>query len=202
MNKNKNISINFINDYFSKVSLISNKMISKEIDDLINQLVLLKKRKGRLFFLGVGGSAGNASHAVNDFRKLCNIESYSPTDNVSELTARINDEGWESSFVNWLKVSKINKKDSIFIFSVGGGNKKKNISTNLIKAIDYSKRKKIKVFGVIGKNDGYAKKKGDNVIVIPEIDKKMVTPFSEAFQAVVWHCLISHPFLQENNTKW
>ena len=125
MNKNKNISINFINDYFSKVSLISNKMISKEIDDLINQLVLLKKRKGRLFFLGVGGSAGNASHAVNDFRKLCNIESYSPTDNVSELTARINDEGWESSFVNWLKVSKINKKDSIFIFSVGGGNKKK-----------------------------------------------------------------------------
>ena len=202
MNKNKNISINFINDYFSKVSLISNKMISKEIDDLINQLVLLKKRKGRLFFLGVGGSAGNASHAVNDFRKLCNIESYSPTDNVSELTARINDEGWESSFVNWLKVSKINKKDSIFIFSVGGGNKKKNMSTNLIKAIDYSKRKKIKVFGVIGKNDGYAKKKGDNVIVIPEIDKKMVTPFSEAFQAVVWHCLISHPFLQENNTKW
>ena len=165
MNKNKNISINFINDYFSKVSLISNKMISKEIDDLINQLVLLKKRKGRLFFLGVGGSAGNASHAVNDFRKLCNIESYSPTDNVSELTARINDEGWESSFVNWLKVSKINKKDSIFIFSVGGGNKKKNISTNLIKAIDYSKRKKIKVFGVIGKNDGYAKKKGDNVNV-------------------------------------
>lgn len=202
MNKNKNISINFINDYFSKVSLISNKMISKEIDDLINQLVLLKKRKGRLFFLGVGGSAGNASHAVNDFRKLCNIESYSPTDNVSELTARINDEGWESSFVNWLKVSKINKKDSIFIFSVGGGNKKKNISTNLIKAIDYSKRKKIKVFGVIGKIDGYAKKKGDNVIVIPEIDKKMVTPFSEAFQAVIWHCLISHPFLQENNTKW
>ena len=202
MNKNKNISINFINDYFSKVSLISNKMISKEIDDLINQLVLLKKRKGRLFFLGVGGSAGNASHAVNDFRKLCNIESYSPTDNVSELTARINDEGWESSFVNWLKVSKINKKDSIFIFSVGGGNKKKNISTNLIKAIDYSKRKKIKVFGVIGKNDGYAKKKGDNVIVIPEIDNIMVTPFSEAFQAVVWHCLISHPFLQENNTKW
>tara|TARA_Y100000816_G_C25882649_1_gene460526 strand:- start:13 stop:621 length:609 start_codon:yes stop_codon:yes gene_type:complete len=202
MNKNKNISIGFIDDYFRKISLISNKIISKEIDDLINQLVLLKKRKGRLFFLGVGGSAGNASHAVNDFRKLCNIESYSPTDNVSELTARINDEGWKSSFVNWLKVSKINKKDSIFIFSVGGGNKKKNISTNLIKAIDYSKRKKIKVFGVIGKNDGYAKKKGDNVIVIPEIDKKMVTPFSEAFQAVIWHCLISHPLLQENNTKW
>ena len=125
MNKNKNISIGFIDDYFRKISLISNKIISKEIDDLINQLVLLKKRKGRLFFLGVGGSAGNASHAVNDFRKLCNIESYSPTDNVSELTARINDEGWESSFVNWLKVSKINKKDSIFIFSVGGGNKKK-----------------------------------------------------------------------------
>ena len=194
--------MNFSSNFMREVSEIAGILDYELIEKMSEELSNLRKRDGRLFLLGVGGSAANASHAVNDFRKLCGIETYSPTDNVSELTARINDEGWESSFVNWLKVSKINKKDSIFIFSVGGGNKKKNISTNLIKAIDYSKRKKIKVFGVIGKNDGYAKKKGDNVIVIPEIDKKMVTPFSEAFQAVIWHCLISHPFLQENNTKW
>jgi len=202
MRLNKNISKKFINNYFKQISLISKKIDYKEINDLVIQLDKLKKRKGRLFILGVGGSAGNASHAVNDFRKLCDIEAYCPTDNVSELTARINDEGWESSFENWLKVSKINKKDSIFIFSVGGGNKSKKISVNIIKAIDYSKKKKIKVFGVIGKKDGYAKKKGDNVIVIPEINKNLVTPLSEAYQAVVWHCLVSHPLLQENKTKW
>ena len=166
------------------------------------ELKSLKKRNGRLFFLGVGGSAGNASHAVNDFRKLCNIECYCPTDNVSELTARINDEGWDSSFAEWLKVSKINKKDSIFIFSVGGGSKIKKISVNLIKAIDYAKKKKIKIFGIIGKKNGYAKKKGDNIIVVPEVDSKLVTPFSEAFQAVIWHCLVSHPLLQTCKTKW
>ena len=132
----------------------------------------------------------------------CVIEAYSPVDNISELTARINDEGWDSSFENWLKVSKVNKKDSLFILSVGVGNIKKKVSTNLIKAIDYSKKKKLKIFGVIGKKGGYTKKKGDNVIVIPEINKNFVTPYSEAFQAVIWHCLVSHPYLQENKTKW
>ena len=169
---------------------------------MVIELSKLKKRNGRLFFLGVGGSAGNSSHAVNDFRKLCGIESYTPTDNVSELTARINDEGWDSSFVEWLKISKLNKKDSIFIFSVGGGSKEKNISVNLVKAVDYAKLKKIKIFGVIGRKQGYAKKKGDNVIVVPDVDSKMITPFSEAFQAVIWHCLVSHPMIQTKKTKW
>ena len=202
MNKNKNISINFINDYFSKVSLISNKMISKEIDDLINQLVLLKKRKGRLFFLGVGGSAGNASHAVNDFRKLCNIESYSPTDNVSELTARTNDEGWETVFSEWLKTSHLSDKDMILVLSVGGGNLEKNISTNLIYALDFAIERKATIIGIVGRDGGYVKKIGKYVLVIPTVNKEHVTPHSEAFQAVVWHCLVSHPDLQINATKW
>ena len=149
----------FISKYFNQVSLISKLININEIERLVYELKSLKKRNGRLFFLGVGGSAGNASHAVNDFRKLCNIECYCPTDNVSELTARINDEGWDSSFAEWLKVSKINKKDSIFIFSVGGGSKTKKISVNLIKEIDYAKKKKIKIFGIIGKKKWIRKKK-------------------------------------------
>ena len=192
----------FIEKYFQNVAKIAEAINIKEIDNLVFELSKVKKKGGRIFFLGVGGSAGNCSHAVNDFRKLCNIESYTPTDNVSELTARINDEGWASSFVNWLKVSKFKKKDALFILSVGGGNKKKNISTNLVMAIDYAKKINSNIFGIIGKQDGYAKKSSNKVIVIPEVDKKMVTPFSEAFQAVVWHCLVSHPKLQINKTKW
>jgi|TARA_B110000967_G_C18703576_1_gene469115 D-sedoheptulose 7-phosphate isomerase len=195
-------SIKFIEDYFKKVQIISSLIDYDNVNRLVIELSKLKKRNGRLFFLGVGGSAGNSSHAVNDFRKLCGIESYTPTDNVSELTARINDEGWDSSFVEWLKISKLNKKDSIFIFSVGGGSKEKNISVNLVKAVDYAKLKKIKIFGVIGRKQGYAKKKGDNVIVVPDVDSKMITPFSEAFQAVIWHCLVSHPMIQTKKTKW
>ena len=194
--------IKFIEDYFKKVQIISSLIDYDNVNRLVIELSKLKKRNGRLFFLGVGGSAGNSSHAVNDFRKLCGIESYTPTDNVSELTARINDEGWDSSFVEWLKISKLNKKDSIFIFSVGGGSKEKNISVNLVKAVDYAKLKKIKIFGVIGRKQGYAKKKGDNVIVVPDVDSKMITPFSEAFQAVIWHCLVSHPMIQTKKTKW
>ena len=192
----------FTKNYFQNVAKIANLINIKEINDLVLELKKVKKKSGRVFFLGVGGSAGNCSHAVNDFRKLCNIEAYTPTDNVSELTARINDEGWPSSFVNWLKVSKFKKKDALFILSVGGGNKKKNISTNLVMAIDYAKKINSNIFGIIGKHDGYAKKSSNKVIVIPEVDKKMVTPFSEAFQAVVWHCLVSHPQLQINKTKW
>jgi D-sedoheptulose 7-phosphate isomerase len=192
----------FIEKYFQNVAKIAEAINIKEIDNLVFELSKVKKKGGRIFFLGVGGSAGNCSHAVNDFRKLCNIESYTPTDNVSELTARINDEGWASSFVNWLRVSKFKKKDALFILSVGGGNKKKNISTNLVMAIDYAKRINSNIFGIIGKQDGYAKKSSNKVIVIPEVDKKLVTPFSEAFQAVVWHCLVSHPKLQINKTKW
>jgi D-sedoheptulose 7-phosphate isomerase len=192
----------FTENYFKNVAKIAEAINIKEIDNLVFELNKVKKKGGIIFFLGVGGSAVNCSHAVNDFRKLCNIESYTPTDNVSELTARINDEGWASSFVNWLRVSKFKKKDALFILSVGGGNKKKNISTNLVMAIDYAKKINSNIFGIIGKQDGYAKKSSNKVIVIPEVDKKLVTPFSEAFQAVVWHCLVSHPKLQINKTKW
>ena len=194
--------MSFISQYIDDATEILELIDQDKIESMIQILLEIREKQGRLFLLGVGGSAGNASHAVNDFRKLCNIESYCPTDNVSELTARINDDGWNSSFAEWLKVSKINRKDSIFIFSVGGGSKSKKVSVNLIQAIDYAKKKKIKIFGVIGKKNGYAKKKGDNIIVVPEINKKLITPFSEAFQAVIWHCLVSHPLLQTCKTKW
>ncbi len=193
---------NHVKDYFKKVSIISGLINIKKINILAESIYKIKKNSGRLFFLGIGGSAGNASHAVNDFRKLCNIECYSPIDNISEFSARINDEGWKSSFSNWLKVSKLNKNDGLFIFSVGGGNKKKNISTNLISAIDYAKNKKSKIFGIIGREDGYTNIKGNVVIVVPEVDKKLITPQTESFQAVIWHCLVSHPLLQTNKTKW
>ena len=194
--------INYPDVYFDQIEQISKKISKNKIDLLAKDLAKLRKRSGRLFFLGVGGSAANASHAVNDFRKLCNIECYAPTDNVAELTARINDEGWVTSFKNWLIVSKLTNKDAIFLFSVGGGNKIKKISLNLISAVDYAKSVKAKVYGVIGKKDGYANKKGDNVILIPEVNKKNITPLTESYQAVVWHCLVSHPDLQSNKTKW
>ena len=191
-----------INKYFYQVSKIAEMIDKNEINKLVKNIARIKKKSGRIFFLGVGGSAGNSSHAVNDFRKLCNIEAYTPTDNVSELTARINDEGWNYSFVDWLRVSRFNSKDAIFILSVGGGNKIKNVSTNLIKAIDYVLKKKGKIFGIVGKKDGYTKKKGHNILVVPLIDEKLITPHAEAFQAVIWHCLVSHPDLQSNKTKW
>jgi D-sedoheptulose 7-phosphate isomerase len=191
-----------INSFFDQVKIIADKINKAEIQKMAETLYLLKKRGGRLFLLGVGGSAGNCSHAANDFRKLCNIESYTPTDNVSELTARINDEGWDSSFVDWLKVSKLNKKDIIFIMSVGGGNLKKKVSVNLVYAIKYAKKKNSKVLGIVGKKDGYTRKNADISILVPNVDSKLITPHTEAFQAVVWHCLVSHPILQKNKTKW
>lgn len=181
---------------------ITNQIDHKKIDMLALEIFKIRKNYGRLFFLGVGGSAANCSHAVNDFRKICNIESYSPLDNVAELTARINDEGWNSSLSEWLKVSRLKKKDGIFIFSVGGGNKSKNVSVNLISAIDYAKKIGSKVFGVIGKKTGYLNQVGDLTILIPEVDVKKVTPLSEAYQAIIWHCLVSHPTLQVKKNKW
>lgn len=195
-------NLKILEEYFIGVSEISKKIDKKEVLCLAEQIKSIKDKFGRIFFLGVGGSAGNTSHAVNDFRKLCNIECYSITDNVSELTARINDDGWNSSFSSWLKVSRLSSKDAIFVFSVGGGNIKKKVSVNLIEAAIFAKKKKCKIFGIVGKKDGYIAKNADEVVVIPEINKSMVTPYSEAFQAVVWHALVSHPILQSNKTKW
>lgn len=192
----------FSKKFLNSVSKICNLFDLKQLNKLVDELRKIKLRKGRIFFLGVGGSAANSSHAVNDFRKLCEIESYSPTDNVSELTARTNDEGWKTVFAEWLRISNLNKRDAIFIFSVGGGNKEKKISENLIYAIDYAKHKKARIFSFVGKKDGYAYKKSDISILIPIIDPKMITPYSESFQTVLWHLLVSHPKLKKKPTKW
>lgn len=189
-------------NYFSEVAQIAELINFSEIEQLAVDLAHLRERGGRLFILGVGGSAANCSHAVNDFRKLCGIEAYAPTDNVSELTARTNDEGWETVFSAWLRTSKANDKDAIFVLSVGGGSLEKNVSPNLVHAIDEAKNRGLKVFGVIGRDGGYAKKLGSTVIVIPTVNESRVTPHAEAFQAVVWHCLVSHPLLQQISTKW
>ncbi len=196
-------NLDFLNNYYNDIGRISNFIDKNSILKLVLSIKKIRDvKKGRIFFLGVGGSAGNSSHAVNDFRKICQIESYTPLDNVSELTARINDEGWETSLVNWLKISNLSKKDAIFIFSVGGGDIKKKISVNLIEAAKFAKKKKAKVFGVVGKKEGYVAKHSDNVIIIPEVNKMYVTPYSESYQAVIWHSIVSHPLLQKNKTKW
>jgi len=197
----KKINIH-VKKFFQKISIISEKIDKNQILKLVNTLIKIRKRKGRVFFLGVGGSAGNCSHAVNDFRKICEIECYAPTDNVSELTARINDDGWESSLKNWLKVSNLNSKDAIFIMSVGGGNKQKNVSVNLIEAIEFSKKRGAKVLGIVGRDGGHTKKFGDLVILIPTVDNSLVSPYCESFQSLVWHCLVSHPLLQTKKMKW
>jgi D-sedoheptulose 7-phosphate isomerase len=171
----------------------------EKMADLLSQV---KSDSGRIFFLGIGGSAGNCSHAVNDFRKIVGIESYAPTDNVSELTARTNDEGWASIFVEWLKVSKLTEKDMLFIFSVGGGNLEKNISPNLVEALKFGKTIGAKVVGVVGRDGGYTAKVADACVIVPTVNAENITPHSEAFQGVVWHLLVSHPKLKANQTKW
>jgi D-sedoheptulose 7-phosphate isomerase len=188
--------------FFASAEMICKKLSHETVDRLADELTDLRERGGRLFLLGVGGSAGNCSHAVNDFRKLCGIEAYSPIDNVSELTARTNDEGWDTVFAAWLDGSRLNRNDAILIFSVGGGDAERNVSPNLLKAIDLAKKRSAKVFGIVGKDTGYTAKQGDVVVVVPQINPAWVTPLSEAFQAVVWHCLVSHPKLQKNATKW
>jgi D-sedoheptulose 7-phosphate isomerase len=189
-------------DFFFQSSAICAQIDVGKIEALAAALNDVRERGGRLFMLGVGGSAGNCSHAVSDFRKLCGIDTYTPVDNVSELTARTNDEGWDTIFVGWLEVSRLNERDAIFIFSVGGGDVERNVSTNLVKAIDFAQSRGAKVFGVVGRESGYTAKKGDVVVVIPQVKAEWVTPLSEAFQAVVWHCLVSHPALQVRKTKW
>jgi len=192
----------FSRSFMDEMSKIACDIDVDIIERLADELYQLRDRQGRLFILGVGGSAANAAHAVNDFRKLCGIETYAPTDNVSELTARTNDEGWETVFSEWLKISKLNNKDSLLILSVGGGNAERGVSVNLIKAIDLAKERGSKILGIVGRDGGYTKQQGDVVVVIPTVSTDRITPHSEAFQACVWHCLVSHPRLQKVATKW
>jgi D-sedoheptulose 7-phosphate isomerase len=189
-------------EFFAEIQRIAAEIDIAAIERMAAALAALRERGGRLFLLGVGGSAGNCSHAVNDFRKLCGIEAYAPCDNVSELTARANDEGWDTIFTGYLDVSRADADDALFIFSVGGGDAERNISPNIVKAVDMAKARGMKVFGVVGRDSGHTAKHGDTVIVVPVVDPALRTPHSEAFQAVVWHCLVSHPVLQKNATKW
>ena len=172
------------------------------IEAMVDLIKTVRQEQGRIFFLGVGGSAGNCSHAVNDFRKIVGVESYAPTDNVSELTARTNDEGWHTIFVEWLKISKLNSNDLLFILSVGGGNVEKNISPNLVEALKYAKAVKAKITGIVGRDGGYTATVADVCVVVPTVNADSITPHSEAFQAVIWHLLVSHPKLKQQQTKW
>ena len=190
------------NSFFLETIKTINSIDKTTLEKICDTILELKKKNGRIFFLGVGGSAGNASHAVNDFRKLLNIECYCPTDNASEITARTNDEGFETIFIEYLKISKLSNKDLIFIFSVGGGSKEKNVSVNLIKAVDYAKKIGTKVLGVVAKHDGYLAQNGDIVIKLDIENKNYLTPISESLQVLIWHYIVSNPKLMPNSTKW
>ena len=181
---------------------IIKKIDAASIEKMADLLATVKAEGGRILLLGVGGSAGNCSHAVNDFRKIVGLECYAPTDNVSELTARTNDDGWASVFVEWLKISKLRANDALFIFSVGGGNLEKNISPNLVEAIKLAKAVGAKITGVVGRDGGYTAQAADACVIVPTVNPDTITPHSEAFQAVVWHLLVSHPKLKANQTKW
>lgn len=194
--------VSYVKSHLNEAVAIIERLPHQAIEDMASGLSDLRERGGRLFFLGVGGSAGNCSHAVNDFRKIAGIESYAPTDNVSELTARTNDEGWQTIFSEWLKTSRLSDKDALFVFSVGGGNAEKNISPNLVLALDHAKTVGAKIFGVVGRDGGYTARVGDHVVVIPTVNADTVTPHSEAFQAVIWHLLVSHPKVKQRQTMW
>lgn len=194
--------MNYVESYLSEVTKVVQGLDRFQIEKMTNILLQIRKEGGRLFILGVGGSAGNASHAVNDFRKIVNIEAYAPTDNVSELTARTNDDGWESVFANWLKGSRINDKDCVLIFSVGGGNAEKNVSANLVAALKLAKSAGAKIIGIVGRDGGYTAQVADACLIVPTVNPETVTPHTEAFQAVVWHLLVSHPALKANEMKW
>ena len=194
--------MSFSRTYLDETQEVVRKIDPDAIDRLAEGLARVRDAEGRLFILGVGGSAGHASHAVNDFRKICGFEAYTPTDNVSELTARINDDGWEGCLVEWLKGSRLRRNDALLIFSVGGGNVEKTVSVNLVRAIDEARRLGAKVFGIVGKDGGYTKKSADECVVIPVVSNERITPHTEGFCAVVWHLLVSHPALKVSQTKW
>ncbi len=188
--------------HLAETAEIVQKLDPGTLENMVDLLADVRARGGRLFFLGVGGSAANASHAVNDFRKIAGIESYTPTDNVSELTARTNDEGWASVFVEWLKGSRLQSKDALMVFSVGGGNLEKNVSPNLVLALQYAKEAGTSILGVVGRDGGYTAKVADAFCIVPTVNHQNITPHSEAFQAVLWHLLVSHPKLKIQQTKW
>lgn len=192
----------YIKDYLSNVSKIAESFDPSQIKRIIDELNIIRKNKGRLFFLGIGGGATNASHAVNDFRKICGFEAYTPMDNIAEFSARINDEGWDTVFVYWLKDSRLNDKDGVFIFSVGGGDKEKNVSPNLVEALLFAREVGAKVFGVVGRKGGYTAKVADACITIPPLNKDTVTPHTESFQSIVWHLIVSHPDMKRAEMKW
>jgi D-sedoheptulose 7-phosphate isomerase len=194
--------MNYTDEHLKEASEIAGLLDRRSIEKMVDIVYSIRQKGGRLFFLGIGGGAGNATHAVNDFRKIAGIESYSPLDNVSELTARINDDGWEASFTEWLKISRLNSNDGVFVFSVGGGNEEKGISVNLVSALRYAKQTRASILGVIGRDGGYTARVADGCIIIPTVNPNSVTPHTEAFQAVVWHLIVSHPKLKAAEMKW
>ena len=194
--------MNFIRDYLQEVREIAELINLSAIERLVRQLVAVRAAGGRVFFLGVGGSAANASHAVNDFRKITGIECYAPTDNVAELTARTNDESWGTVFAAWLETSRLSDKDAIFILSVGGGDMAKNISPNLVLAVDLARARGAAILGIVGRDGGYTARAGTAVVIVPTVNPATITPHTESFQAVIWHLLVSHPDLKRTETKW
>jgi D-sedoheptulose 7-phosphate isomerase len=194
--------MSFAKEFLTEVQQVTAQLDATEIERCVDELARIRERGGRLFILGVGGSAANASHAVNDFRKICGFEAYAPTDNVSELTARTNDEGWATIFSEWLKGSRLNTKDGVLIFSVGGGNLDKNVSPNLVTAIQFAKKSGASVIGVVGRDGGFTAKEATACVIVPTVNPNHVTPHTEAFQAVIWHLFVSHPRLKATQTKW
>ena len=194
--------MSYTDDYLHQVVRVVEGLDRKAIDALVELLVRVRQAGGRLFILGVGGSAGNAGHAVNDFRKLAGIEAYAPTDNISELTARINDDGWETSFAHWLEGSRLQSKDLVLVFSVGGGHREMNVSVNLVKALEYAQGVGAQIGGIVGRDGGFTAQVADACVVVPTVDEHNVTPLAESFQSVIWHLLVSHPEIQVADTKW
>ena len=194
--------MSYTDEYLGQVVQVVEGVNRQAIDALVELLVRVRRAGGRLFILGVGGSAGNAGHAVNDFRKLAGIEAYAPTDNVSELTARINDDGWDTSFARWLKGSRLQSKDLVLVFSVGGGHREMNVSVNLVKALEYAQSVGAQIGGIVGRDGGFTAQVADACVVVPTVDEHTVTPLAESFQSVIWHLLVSHPEIQVADTKW
>jgi D-sedoheptulose 7-phosphate isomerase len=194
--------VSFSREYLEQTRAIAEQIDWSVADEIAQHLDAVRARRGRVFFLGVGGGAGHAGHAVNDFRKLAEIECYSPTDNVSELTARINDDGWETSFSAWLRGSRLSDRDAVFVFSVGGGDAQRGVSANIVNAVDLARSVGATVLGVVGRDGGHTARVGDAVLVVPTVDARLVTPHTESFQAIIWHLLVSHPSVSRAATKW